>query len=73
MVIWILTFLVVLILCAVKLPSTPPSNSGEMTESRRRELRKKGQQSSRGRDPGGLPWFGNRKRQRKKQKYFWDD
>lgn len=24
-------------------------------------------------DTGGLPWFGNKKRARKKKKYFWDD
>lgn len=24
-------------------------------------------------DKGGLPWFGNRKRARRKKKYYWDD
>ena len=63
--------IIILVLCAIKVPKHSSNSSGEMTEERRRELIKKGQRSFRDDKPGGLPWFGKRKRAGKKNDSFW--
>lgn len=68
----IFVILVIVVLSAIKVKpgsTDSGSSSGEMTEARRRELRRA---ARRGEKPTSLPWMGNPKKRRKK-KYFWDD
>lgn len=65
--------IVVVVLGAIKEPSPKDSASGELTEARRRQLRRAARRA-RQRNSGGLPWFGNGKRNRRTSpKYYWDD
>lgn len=56
----------------VKGPSDTYSHSGELTATRRRQLHRAARRA-RERNRGGLPWFGKGKRNRRRDKNFWDD
>lgn len=69
----LLTIVAVLVLCSVIARSSGNFVSGEMTEARRRQLRRAARRARDKEKPHGLPWFGKRKRTRRNEKYHWDD
>lgn len=73
MLIWIIVIIIaVLLLGLIKTPNDDSAASEGMSDAYRRKLRKEGQKAMRERlnPPGGLPWMGNAKRNRRNKSHW---